>query len=151
MEYHSTLFWNNCQWIFSTIPGQSSGFFVPILPKTGELTIQSILQKTSHPRQARHLPGMTHKIHLNDRLVFVKTCCHCEPVRRLAWQSPRWMKPGSDYHQKCCVFCAVGRWSIHILSNWGIATPLKRTGSQWQIIGETARQTPICRIVASIE
>ena len=40
----------------------------------------------------------------NGELVFerlrLKVSCHCEPVRRLVWQSPGPMEQGNDYHQK---------------------------------------------------
>ena len=37
-----------------------------------------------------HCPGQkAHRLsRRSDQLVFVRSCCHCEPVRTLVWQSP---------------------------------------------------------------
>ena len=58
------------------------------------------------------------------------TCCHCEPVRLSGVAIPRPMEPGNDYHQKSQEPPFFGCLSVHFPSNGGIATPLKRTGSQ---------------------
>ena len=77
--------------------------------------------------------------------------CHCEPVRRLVWQSPGPMEPGNDYHQKSRRRHSSGCYSVHFPSIRGIATTSVRTGLAMTGYLELSRQTPVFRFCVSAD
>ena len=77
--------------------------------------------------------------------VGLNKCCHCEPVRTLAWQSPgqRENVPKSTEGWESPVIFGGNRYLIPF--NRGIATTSVRTGLAMTGNLESARQTPIYR------